>query len=181
VAQPDRKTARLKQQGGLNRHPERVRAAWFAGSHFFDARDLVQVKYEMLRQVSIEGLEKTEAAALFGLSRPTLYQAQAAFTRDGLIGLLPKPRGPKTAHKLTAQVMAFIEARLAEDAHLGARALARQIRAKLGLRANEMPRPLKDGLSSGRLGKAGQKRATTYFVKSGGGSAKAAKKAARKK
>jgi hypothetical protein len=45
---------------------------------------------------------------------------------------------------------------------------AEQIRQKLGLRANEMPRPLKDGLGSGRLGKSGQKRATTYFLKGGG-------------
>ena len=34
-------------------------------------------------------------AAKFGVSRPTVYQAQAAFQQDGLIGLLPKHRGPK--------------------------------------------------------------------------------------
>ncbi len=129
----DRKTERLKQQGGLNRHPERVRAPWFATDHFFDARDLVQVKYEMLRQVRVDGAEKTQAAELFGVSRPTFYQAEAAFAREGLAGLLPKPRGPKTAHKLTSPVMAFIEARLAVDAPPGARALARVIRAELGL------------------------------------------------
>ena len=44
-----------KQTGGLNRHPERVRAPWFQGGGFFDARDLVQVKYEMLRQVTHRG------------------------------------------------------------------------------------------------------------------------------
>ena len=79
MAQRDRKMERLKQQGGLNRHPERVRAPWFAGSSgFFDARDLAQVKYEMLRQVRVEGAEKTKAAALFGVSRPTFYEAEAA-------------------------------------------------------------------------------------------------------
>lgn len=145
MSPPDRKTARLKQQGGLNRHPERVRAPWFAAGGFFDARDLVQVKYEMLRQVSVEGLEKTQAAALFGLSRPTLYQAQAAFARDGLVGLLPKSRGPKSAHKLTAAVMAFIDARLAEDAHCGARALARQIRTKMSLKVH--PRSIERALA----------------------------------
>ena len=97
---------------GLNRHPERVRAPWFSSDRFFDARDLVQVKYEMLRQVRVDGVEKTQAASLFGVSRPTFYQAEADFARDGLAGLLPKPRGPKTAHKLTPQVMAFIEARM---------------------------------------------------------------------
>jgi transposase len=145
VAHPDRKTARLKQLGSLNRHPERVQAPWFAGSNFFDARDLVQVKYEMLRQVSVEGVEKTQAAALFGLSRPTLYQAEAAFAREGLTGLLAKPRGPKSAHKLTPEVMSFIEARLAKDAHLGARALARQIRTELRLTVH--PRSIERALA----------------------------------
>jgi transposase len=145
MAQRDRKTERLKQQGGLNRHPERVRAPWFAGGSFFDARDIVQVKYEMLRQVRVEGAEKTQAAALFGVSRPTFYQAEAAFAQEGLIGLLPKQRGPKSAHKLTPEVMAFIEARLAEDTLSGARALAREIRAELGLTVH--PRSIERALA----------------------------------
>jgi hypothetical protein len=45
---------------------------------------------------------------------------------------------------------------------------AEQIREELGLQAKELPRPLKEGLDSGRFSKAGQKRATTYFVKNGG-------------
>jgi transposase len=146
MAQRDRKMERLKQQGGLNRHPERVRAPWFAGnSGFFDARDLAQVKYEMLRQVRVEGAEKTQAAALFGVSRPTFYEAEAAFAQEGLVGLLPKPRGPKSAHKLTAEVMAYIETRLADDALSGARALARQVRAEFGVRVH--PRSIERALA----------------------------------
>jgi transposase len=141
----DRKTERLQQQGGLNRHPERVRAPWFATDRFFDARDLVQVKYEMLRQVRVDGVDKTQAASLFGVSRPTFYQAEADFARDGLAGLLPKPRGPKTAHKLTPEVMAFIEARLTGDAPSGVRAVAREVRAELGLTVH--PRSIERALA----------------------------------
>ena len=141
----DRKTERLKQQGGLNRHPERVRAPWFLSDRFFDARDLVQVKYEMLRQVRVEGTEKTQAASLFGVSRPTFYQAEADFAREGLAGLLPKARGPKTAHKLTPEVMRFIEARVAAVPPPGARAVAREIRAKLGLAVH--PRSIERALA----------------------------------
>jgi hypothetical protein len=50
---------------------------------------------------------------------------------------------------------------------------AEQIRQKLGLQAKELPRPLGEAVSAGRLGKSGQKRATTYFVK-GGAAPKAA-------
>jgi len=48
---------------------------------------------------------------------------------------------------------------------------AEEIRQKLDLQAKEMPRPLKEAVAAGRLGKSGQKRATTYFVKGGGASA----------
>ena len=45
---------------------------------------------------------------------------------------------------------------------------AEQIREELGLIAKELPRPLKEGLDAGRFHKSGQKRATTYFIKSAG-------------
>lgn len=46
-----------------------------------------------------------------------------------------------------------------------------QIRAALGVEAKELPRPLAEALSSGRVTKTGQKRATTYFAGSGGAGA----------
>jgi transposase len=142
----DLKVDRLRQQGALNRHPERVRAPWFRSDGFFDARDAVQVKYEMLRQVSLEGAAKAEAAALFGVSRPTYYQAASAFARQGLAGLLPQPRGPKTAHKLTPEVMAFIAQRLTSgDPPSSARVLARDIKAELGLSVH--PRSIERALA----------------------------------
>jgi DNA-directed RNA polymerase specialized sigma subunit len=41
---------------------------------------------------------------------------------------------------------------------------AEQIREELGLQAKELPRVLKEGLSSRKLKSKGQKRATTYFA-----------------
>jgi transposase len=133
LAPRNRKAQHLKQTGGLNRHPERVRAPWFKEEGFFDARDLVQVRYEMLRRVRIEGAEKSQAATLFGVSRPTFYQAEADFARAGLSGLIPKPRGPKGAHKLTSDVMKFVEGRITEEDPPGARTLARLIKTELGV------------------------------------------------
>jgi hypothetical protein len=48
---------------------------------------------------------------------------------------------------------------------------AEQIREALNVEAKELPRPLADALKAGRISKSGQKRATTYFAGSGGGSA----------
>jgi len=139
------KAERLKALKSLNRHPERVRAPWFQTGHFFDAQDLVQVKYEMLRHVSHEGASKADSAALFGLSRPAFYQAEAALDREGLAGLLPRRRGPKGAHKLTAQIMSFIERRQTQDPEIHARALAREIKAELNLSVH--PRSIERALA----------------------------------
>jgi len=127
------KLERLRRLGMLNPNPRQIKAPWFLSGEFFDPNDMVQAKYEMLRHVQVDGVSKVEAAALFGISRPTFYQAEAAFAREGLAGLLPKLRGPKGAHKLTAEVMAFIEERLPGDGEMHARSLAQQIEAELGL------------------------------------------------
>ncbi len=127
------KADRLKENDSLNLHPERVRAEHFRDSAFFDPRDLVQVKYEMLREVSHEGASKVHAAATYGMSRQAFYQALNAFTLGGIAGLLPGQRGPKGAHKLTDEVVAFIEQQQAEDPGLHARALAATLRERLNL------------------------------------------------
>ena len=46
-----RKRDALRRQGCLNPRPERVADPRLQQSDFFDANDLVQIKYEMLRRV----------------------------------------------------------------------------------------------------------------------------------
>ena len=109
VPMADEKLRALRPSQTLHPHPERVRDPLFtSGSPFFDSRDLVQVKYELLRRVRVEGEPVSQAAALFGLSRPTYYTALAAWERAGLVGLLPQPTGPRQAHKLTPDIVALL-------------------------------------------------------------------------
>ncbi|MHC4133296.1 MAG: helix-turn-helix domain-containing protein, partial [Planctomycetota bacterium] len=99
---------------------------------FFDPRDLIQVKYEMLRAADKEGRPVKEASEAFGFSRPAFYQAQSQFKQGGVTGLIKKRPGPKSAHKLTAEVLAFIEEKVEEGQPLRARKLAPLIREKFG-------------------------------------------------
>ncbi len=106
----DEKFQALRQSHTLHPHPDQVRDPLFtAGSPFFDSRDLVQVKYELLRRVQVEGDSIAHATTLFALSRPTFYTAQAAWERTGLIGLLPEVTGPRHAHKLTAEILELLQ------------------------------------------------------------------------
>src|ERR1041385_7773875 len=97
------KTQALRLSGTLNPRPQDVRDELFREKEFFDARDLLQLKYEMLRRVSHEGHSISKAAASFGLSRPSFYQAQTAFEAGGLAGLVPSKRGRQHGQQLTPQ------------------------------------------------------------------------------
>ena len=101
----DPKEIALRNCGALNTHP--VSDTLFSDSDFFDSRDLVQVKYEMLRKVYKEGESVSRATASFGFSRPSFYKNFKDFEREGIPGLLPRKRGPRRRHKLTAEVLAF--------------------------------------------------------------------------
>ena len=141
----DAKGKALGEHGALNPRPQYVTHEPFQFNEFFDPYDLVQVKYEMLRQVRVEGRTVTEAAGTFGFSRPAFYQAQASFERDGLPGLVPKRPGPRHAHKLSEAVMEFVDQQRAKDRTLRAPALANMIHKRLGLSVH--PRSIERALS----------------------------------
>ena len=101
----DPKLRSLARDGLLNPHSEAVKDSLFTQHPFFDPRDLLQTRYEMLRRHLKEGVPVASAAAAFGVSRQTFYQALAAFNSASLNGLLPKRRGPQHAHKLTPEVI----------------------------------------------------------------------------
>lgn len=130
---PDSKTEALRQQGCLHPHPDEVTDELFADSEFFDPRDVVQVKYEMLRRVCEEGHSVTDSAARFGLSRPSYYQAQSVFEEGGLPALLPKKPGPRRAHKLSPEVVATLRAALKGQPELTADDLVRLVAERFGL------------------------------------------------
>ena len=69
-----RKRAILKAHKTLNAHPERVRDELFQTNEFFDPNDIVQLKYEMLRRVQLDGWTVTAAVQAFGFSRPSFYK-----------------------------------------------------------------------------------------------------------
>ncbi|MPZ89990.1 MAG: helix-turn-helix domain-containing protein [Nitriliruptorales bacterium] len=129
----DAKPRILQQQGSFNLRSQAVGDPLFLKEPFFDPRDLVQVKYEMLRRVQSEGHSVTQAASAFGFSRPSFYQALSAFEQGGLGGLIPQKRGPKAAHKLTAEVLRFVRERQAADSELRAPALAPLIARHFGV------------------------------------------------
>ncbi len=141
----DPKSRALQQAGSMHPHPEQVTDELFLSHEFFDPRDLVQVKYEMLRRVQSEGQAVSQSAAHFGFSRPSFYQAQAAFQQGGLPALMPQKRGPKNAHKLTTEVLARVRQAQQEDPSLRPVALALLVKNQYGITVH--PRSIERALT----------------------------------
>jgi len=153
----DRKIGALRQAHALNPRPEAVAdPAFTSGNAFFDRADLVQVKYEMVRRVRAEGQGVSRSAAAFGLSRPSYYQAAARFARDGLPGLLPQRPGPRRAHKLSDEVVDFLERALEDEPTLRSSDLAARVAEHFNVRVH--PRSIERALARRRK-KGGAARA----------------------
>jgi len=149
----DPKAEALAASRTLNPRPEAVRDEEFGSSEFFDARDLVQVKYEMVRRVRVGGAPVTAAAAAFGFSRPSYYEAAAAVDRDGLGGLVPAKPGPRAAHKLTDEVVAFARSTREQDPSTTVARLAEAIAEEFGITVH--PRSVERALVRDRSSKSG--------------------------
>lgn len=141
----DPKLKALREQGMLNPSPEDVKAPLFLEDGFFDPHDLLQVRYEMLRRVNTEKSQIGLVAAAFGVSRVTFYQILKRFREEGMAGLFPRLRGPKTAHKLTEKVMVFLETALANDPSLRPQALAELVKEELDISVH--PRSIERALA----------------------------------
>ena len=153
TTKPD-KQQQLRTSGTLNRNPKRVTDPLFSEHAFFDAQDLVQIKYEMLRRVVHDGHSITAAAAAFGFSRPAFYKAKQALEECGLAGLVPAKTGPRGAHKLNDEVMAFVLAAREHDPELNSRDLVDRIATQFGLSVH--PRSVERALT--RKKKPGSER-----------------------
>lgn len=104
----DPKEEALRSTGTLYGNASEVSDDLFLAGEFFDRRDLLQVKYEMLRRVRVDGQPVSRAASAFSFSRPSWYQAQSELEQGGLAALIPRKRGPKGPRKLSPEILDFL-------------------------------------------------------------------------
>lgn len=141
----DPKLTALRQARCLNPRPEAVTDEVFSSQEFFDARDAVQVKYEMVRRVRVDQVSVSAASEAFGYSRPSFYQAAAALDEQGLDGLTAAKPGPRGGHKITGEVCTFVEEQMAADPKLRPADLVDTIADRFGVRVH--PRSIERALA----------------------------------
>ena len=148
----DPKVMNLEASGTRNRHPERIRSRRFRDGGFFDPRDLLQVRYEMVRNDGNAPL--ASVAAEFGVSVPTCVRLRRSFREGGLQALVPRRRGPRQAHKITDEILDFIAAYKSEHGKVGARRLVPVIEERFGVSLH--PRSITKALERERSKKKAQ-------------------------
>lgn len=119
----------LALMGCLNRSAEAVEYELFhTGGKFFDPGDKIQVKYEMLRAVQVEGIRISEVPRLFGYSRETYYTAARRFASEGCAGLLDEVQGRRQPEKLQRHIVDFIlKERISDPSHNSGKRLQEKV------------------------------------------------------
>jgi len=121
----------LSVSGLVHPRPGAVTSELFCSHEpFFLAADKVQVKYEMLRAVAVDGATVVAAAAHHGYSRAEFYLVEASFSARGVAGLVDERRGRRGPTKMTEKIVAFI--RSAPVDRSGAE-LAREVEDRFGV------------------------------------------------
>jgi len=133
---PDEKSKALKQQNLLYPKASTVTDELFQTLIFFDPRDLLQVKYEMVRRVLKDGWSVSRAASAFGFSRISYYRIQHAVQTLGVLGLMPQKRGPTRPTKITDAVLLFLRQRLEHQPALSAAKLKALLVSELGVQVH---------------------------------------------
>jgi len=105
-------------------------------SDFFSPLDRGQVKYEMLRAHSLEGHFITKVCKEFGYSRESFYLALEAFRREGIAGLVDKPKGKNKPDKVTPEIIGYVIYQRAKFGLSGA-AIAKDIFREFNLKLHK--------------------------------------------
>ena len=127
----------LKANGTYNRRHESVKEAKFTGDGFYDPRDIVQVKYEMLRDAQDSGRAIMEVSGEFGFSRTAYYNIKESFEQNGMSALVPEKPGPKQPHKLTESLQEYIEEYVALRPSASAAEIAAAIQREKGVKVSK--------------------------------------------
>ena len=126
----------LKESGCFNTNHANVTAGIFGSSPFFDKKDAVQVKYEMVRAASGGEGSITEVAGAYGFSRKGYYQISKALEAGGICALIPKKKGPKGPSKLGPEAAEFIALFFSEHKGATAKQASAALEREKGIRVH---------------------------------------------
>lgn len=130
------KEKRLRELGVFNRGHVRVSDPLFHEGSFFDARDLLQARYEMVRHLTADKQSVRDVARSFGVTRPTVYAANRRLQSGGILALRPDRPGPRSGRKLKQEHLEFLAQCRTENPSARLSDLAKLLQERFGVSAH---------------------------------------------
>lgn len=127
----------LLANGTYNKNYEKVKNDKFLTDSFYDTMDIVQVKYEMLKDAVDDSRGIAQVADDFGFSRASFYNVKEAFDKKGLSALVPEKTGPKKPYKLSGTYQDYIDRYIAEKPKASSNEIAKNIKKDKGVDINK--------------------------------------------
>ena len=123
----------LLANGTYNRKHEKVKNEKFFTHSFYDSMDIVQVKYEMLKDAAVGNRVIAQIADDYGFSRASFYKIKDAFDSKGLSALVPEKTGPKKPKKLTESHQEYIDRYVSEKPKASSNEIAMSLKKDKGI------------------------------------------------
>ena len=92
-----------------------------------------------------DGLTQSQISEFLAKDKAAITRLLNALEKEGLAGLLPRRPGPKRAHKLTDEVMAFIDEELREGRAVSSEEMSQRVEERFGLSVH--PRSIERALA----------------------------------
>lgn len=127
----------LLANGTYNKNYEKVKNKKFLSDPFYDPKDAVQVKYEMLKDAADGSQAVAKIADEFGFSRASFYKIKNAFDSKGLSALVPEKTGPRKPYKLIEFYQDYIDNYIAENPKASSNEIAINLKKDMGIDINK--------------------------------------------
>jgi len=99
----------LVSNGTYNKNYMKVKNKKFIEESFYDPMDIIQVKYEMLKDALYGNRSIMEIANEFGFSRASFYKIKNEFDKKGISAFIHDKVGPKEPYKLKDNFKEYID------------------------------------------------------------------------
>lgn len=123
----------LLANGTYNQKHEKVKNNKFLAGSFYDPMDIVQVKYEMLKDAEEGSRGIAQVADEFGFSRASFYNIKNAFDKQGLSAFVPEKTGPKRPYKLTEPYKDYIDRYISEKPKASSNEITKSLKNYKGI------------------------------------------------
>lgn len=123
----------LLTNGTFNKNHAKVTKANFRNGGFYDPMDIVQVRYEMIRDADVSTGTIEQVSNEYGYSRASYYHIRDNFENGGMAALIPDKTGPREPRKFTDEIQEYVNDYIGRNPSASSSQIADEIESSKGV------------------------------------------------